>query len=146
MEKCQRSPEDIKKYGELIEERMERMAKVRGLLALVSRTNGRNRVKFVNPDLNAPINISCAVMERRHPKWTRKNFVREFLKVELSEKKFEVAMGGRSEKTGRRLHIRCRVLVWGGFLVTSVHCRLQRLSFKVFVAGSECSVYASAGP
>jgi len=86
MEKCQRSPEDIKKYGELIEERMERMAKVRGLLALVSTTNGRNRVKFVNPDLNAPINIRCAVMERRPPEWTRKNFVRESLKVELSEK------------------------------------------------------------
>jgi len=33
MEKCQRSPEDIKKYGPLTEEQMERRARLRGLLA-----------------------------------------------------------------------------------------------------------------
>jgi len=68
MEKCHRSPEDIKKYGRLTEEQMERMSKVRGLLALVSTINGNKRMEFVNRDFNAAINISrCAVMERRLP-------------------------------------------------------------------------------
>jgi hypothetical protein len=48
MEKCQRSPEDIKKYGPLTEEQMERRAKVPGLLALVSTTSdGKKRMEFV---------------------------------------------------------------------------------------------------
>jgi len=76
MEKCQRSPEDIKKYGPLTEEQMERRAKVRGLLALVSTTNdGKKRMEFVNLDFNAAINVRrCAVLESRPPEWTRKNF------------------------------------------------------------------------
>jgi len=58
MEKCQRSLEDIKKYRPLTEEQMERSAKVRGLLALVSTTpNGKKRMEFMNRDFNAPINI-----------------------------------------------------------------------------------------
>ena len=67
MEKCQRSPEDIKKYGPLTEELLERRAKVRGLLALVSTTiNGKNRFEFVNRDSNAAINIwKCAVMDTK---------------------------------------------------------------------------------
>jgi len=49
MEKCQRSPEDMKKYGPLTEEQMERRAKVRGLLALISTiSDGKKRMKFVN--------------------------------------------------------------------------------------------------
>jgi hypothetical protein len=65
MEKCQRSPEVIRKYGTLTEEQMERSAKVRGLLALVSTTpNGMKRMEFVNRDLNAAISIrKCAVLE-----------------------------------------------------------------------------------
>jgi hypothetical protein len=47
MEKCQRSPEDIKKYGPLTEEQMERRAKVRGLLALISTTSdGKKRMEL----------------------------------------------------------------------------------------------------
>jgi hypothetical protein len=67
MEKCQRSPEAIKKYGPLTEEQMQRRAKVRGLLASVSTTSdGKNRKEFVNRDFNAAINIRrCAVMETR---------------------------------------------------------------------------------
>jgi len=49
MEKRQRSPEEIAKYGPLTEEQMERRAKVRGLLALVSTTNDRKKwMEFVN--------------------------------------------------------------------------------------------------
>jgi len=52
MEKCQPSPEEIAKYGPLTEEQMERRAKFRGLLALVSTTpNGTNRMEFVNETL-----------------------------------------------------------------------------------------------
>jgi hypothetical protein len=69
MEKCQRSPEEIAKYGPLTEEQMERRAKVRGLLALVSTKNDRKKwIEFVNWDFNAAINIrGCAVLERRPP-------------------------------------------------------------------------------
>jgi hypothetical protein len=69
MEKCQQSPEDIKKYGPLTEEQMERKTKVRGLLALVSTTNnGKERMEFVNRDFNAAINIRrCPVMEKKDP-------------------------------------------------------------------------------
>jgi len=69
MEKCQRSPEDAKKYGPLTEEQMERRAKLRGLLALVSTTNdGKKRMEFANRDFNAAINIRrCAVLETRPP-------------------------------------------------------------------------------
>jgi hypothetical protein len=74
-EKCQRSPGDIQTYGALTEEQMERTAKVRGLLTLVSTTTGRKRVKFVNREFNAAINIRrCAVMEIRPPELTRVNF------------------------------------------------------------------------
>jgi hypothetical protein len=70
IEKCQRSPEDIKKYGPLAEEQMERISKVRGLLALVSKTSdGKKRMEYVNRDFNAAINIrECAVLENRPPK------------------------------------------------------------------------------
>jgi hypothetical protein len=69
MEKCQRSAEDIATYGPLTEELMERRAKVRGLLALVSTTNdGKKRMGFVNRDFNAAMNIRrCAVLENRPP-------------------------------------------------------------------------------
>jgi len=69
MENFQRSPEEIAKYGPLTEEQMERRAKVRGLLALVSTTSdGKKRMEFVNRDLDAAINIRrCAVLENRPP-------------------------------------------------------------------------------
>jgi hypothetical protein len=58
MEKCQRSPEDKTKYGPLTEEQMERRAKVRGLLALVSTSSDcKKRMEFSNRDFNATINI-----------------------------------------------------------------------------------------
>jgi len=70
MEKFQRSPEDMKKYGPLTEEQMESRAKVRGLGALVSTTtNGKKRMEFVNRDFNAAINIRrFAVLEKTPPK------------------------------------------------------------------------------
>jgi len=69
MEKCQTSPEDIQKYGALTEEQMERRAKVRGLLGLVSTTSdGTKHMEFVNRDFIAAINIrKCAVLETRPP-------------------------------------------------------------------------------
>jgi len=107
IEKCQRSPEEIAKYRPLTEEQMERRAKVRGLLALVSTTSdGKKRMESVNRDFNAAINIrKCAVLEKRPPEWTRENFIGQPLKVELYEKKLEAVVGGRSQKTGRRLHL-----------------------------------------
>jgi hypothetical protein len=58
MEKCQRSHEDIAKYGPLAEEQMERRAKVQGLFALVSTTSNRKkRMEVFNRDFNAAINI-----------------------------------------------------------------------------------------
>jgi len=113
MEKCQRSPEDIIKYGPLTEEQMERRAKVRGLLALVSTTNdGKKRMEFVNRDFDAAINIRrCAVLETRPPEWTRENFVGQPLKVELYKKKLEAVVGARSKKTGTRLHVSWRRFV-----------------------------------
>jgi len=113
MEKRRRSPEYIIKYGPLTEEQMERRAKVRGLLALVSTTNdGKKRMEFVNRDFNAAINIRrCAMLEKRPPEWTRENFVGQPLKVELYEKKLEAVVGGRSKKTGKRLHVRWRRFV-----------------------------------
>jgi len=110
IEKCQRSPEEIAKYGPLTEEPMEGRAKVRGLLALVSTTNdGKKRMEFVNRDFHAAINIRrYAVLENKPPEWTRKTFVGQPLKVELYEKKFEAVVGSRSKKTGRRLHVTWR--------------------------------------
>jgi len=113
MEKCQRSPEDIKKYGPLTEEQMERRAKVRGQLALVSRTpSGKKRMEFVNREFNAATNIRrCAVLEERPSKKTRVNFVGQPIKVELYKKKLEAVAGSLSKKTGRRLHSSWRLLV-----------------------------------
>jgi len=107
MEKCQRSPEEIAKYGPLTEEQMERRAKVRGLLALVCTTNdGKKRMEFVNRDFNAAINTRrCAVLEKRPPERTRENFIGQPLKVELYEKKLEAVVGGRSRKPRKRLHV-----------------------------------------
>jgi len=112
MEKCQRSPEDMKKYGPLTEEQMERRAKFRGLLALVStNTNGTKRTDFVNRDFNAAVNKRrCAVLESRPSELTRENFVGQSRKYELYEKKLEAVVGGRSKKTGRRLHLAKRLV------------------------------------
>jgi hypothetical protein len=84
MEKCQRIPEDMKTYGALTVEQMERRARLRGLLALVSTTNdGKKRMEFVNRDFNAAVNIRrCAVLETRPPELTWENFVGEPLKVD----------------------------------------------------------------
>jgi len=136
MEKCLRSPEDIKKYGRLTEEQMERMSKVRGLLALVSTTNdGKKRMEFVNRDFDAAINIrKCAVMENRPPEWTRVNFVGQSLKVELYEKKLEAVFGRLFKKTGRHLHVSWRRLVQGAVAATTVHAR-RRSTFERRLAG-----------
>jgi len=69
MEKCQRSFEDIAKYGPMTGEQMETRANVRGLLALVSTINGNEkRMEYVNRDFNAALNIrKCAVLEKRPP-------------------------------------------------------------------------------
>jgi len=84
-----------------MEGQMERRAKFRGLLALVSTLNdGKKRMEFVNRDFHAVINVRCAVMEKRPPDWTRENFVGQPLKVELYEKKLEAVVGGRSKKLG----------------------------------------------
>jgi len=113
IEKCQRSPEEIAKYGPLTEEQMERRAKVRGLLAIVSTTrNGKKRMEFVNRDFNAAINVRrCAVLETRPPELTRENFIGQPIKVELDEKKLEAVVGGRSKKAGRCLHVSWRHLL-----------------------------------
>jgi len=125
MEKCQRTPEDIKKYGALTEEQTERRAKVRGLGALVSTTtNGEKRMEFVNRDFNAAINTrKCAVLETRPPESTRENFLGQPLKVELYETTLEAVVDGRSKRTRRRLHLGWRRFVQGGFLATTVHGR-----------------------
>jgi len=92
---------------------MERMAKVRGLLVLVSTTiDGKKRMEFLNRDFIAAINIrKCAVLETRPPELTRGNFVGQSLKVEPYEKKVEAVVDGRSKKTARRLHVSWRRLV-----------------------------------
>ena len=102
MEKCQRSPEEIAKYGPLKEEQMEWRAKVRGLLALVSTTSdGKKRTELVNRDFNAAINMrKCAVLEERPPELTRENFIGQSLKVDLYEKELESVVGDRSKKAG----------------------------------------------
>jgi hypothetical protein len=88
---------------------MERRARVRGLLALVSTTTkGKKRMEFVNRGFNAAINVrKCAVLEKRPPELARENFVGQSLKVELYEKKLEPGVGGRSKQAARRLH-NCR--------------------------------------
>jgi len=102
MEKCQRNPEDIQKYGPLTEGRMERRAKVRGLLASVSTTSdGKKRMEFVKRGFNAAINLRrCAVLENKPPDWTRRNLVGQSLKGELYERKLEAVVGSQSKKTG----------------------------------------------
>jgi len=89
MEKCLRSPEDIQKHVPLTEVQLERRAKVRGPLALVSTANdGKKRMECVNPDFNAAINTGkSAVLEKRPPEWTRGNFIGQPLKVALYKKK-----------------------------------------------------------
>ena len=122
MEKRQRSPEDRKKYGALTEQQVERGAKVRGLLALVSTTSdGKKCMEFVNRDSNAAINTRrCAVLETRPPDFTRGNFVEQPLKVVLCEKKLEAVFGGRPRKTWRRLHVGWRRFVEGAFTAATV--------------------------
>ena len=124
MEKHQQSSEDMAKYGALTEEQMERRANVRGLLASVSTTSdGKKRMEFVNRDFHAAIKIRRrAMMEKRPAEWTRENFVGQRLKVELYEKNLRPVEGGRSKKTGKRLHISWRRFVWGKFLATTIHC------------------------
>jgi len=83
MEKCQRSPEDIAKYGALPEHLMAWRLRVRGLLASVIPTNAKKRMEFVNRNFNAAINIRRrALKETRPPKLTRPHFLGQPLQVE----------------------------------------------------------------
>jgi len=76
MEKCHRGSEDTEKYGPLTEGRMERRAKVRGLVAFVRRNSGEKGVECVNRDFNAAMYIRrCAVPGKRPEESTRANFV-----------------------------------------------------------------------
>jgi len=131
METCKQSHEGITKYGPLTGEQMERRAKVRGLLALVSATkDDKKRMVLVNRDFNAATNIKrCAVIERSPPELTRENFVRQPLNVELREKQLEAVVGDRSKKAGRHLHVSWRFRVYGVF-ATTVHCWRQRFAFE----------------
>jgi len=71
-------------------------------------------MEFVDRDFDAAINIrKYTVLETRPPEPTRENFIGQPLKVVLYEKKLEAVVGGRSKKTGRRLHISWRLLVQG---------------------------------
>jgi len=82
--------------------------KVRKEKCAESEDAGRSK-RFVN---GKKISIRrCAVLERRPPELTRENFVGQPLKVELYEKKMEAVEGGRSKKTGRRLHVSWRRFV-----------------------------------
>jgi len=91
IEKCQSSPEGIAKYGPLTEAQMERRAKVRGLLALVSTTNdGKERMEFLNRDFNAAIKITiCAVLESRPPELPRENVIEQPPKVDYLRKSWK---------------------------------------------------------
>jgi len=91
---------------------MERKANVRGLLALVSTTNGKKLMRFLYRDLKAAINIrACAVLENRPPELTRENFTGQPVKVGLYEKTMKPVAGGRSRETGRRLQLSWRLRV-----------------------------------
>jgi len=72
MEKCQRSPGELAKYGPLTELLMERRAKVPGLLAIASTTNeGKKRMGFVNRAFDAAIYFRrSAVLEKVPPEST----------------------------------------------------------------------------
>jgi hypothetical protein len=103
MEQYQQSPGDIQKHRALTEEQMERRAKFRGLVALVSVPNGKKRIEFLNHDFDTAINIRrCAVLENRPPapppELTRANFVGRPLKVPLNGKKLKPIVAGRSRK------------------------------------------------
>jgi len=147
MEKRQGSPEDIAKYGPLPEVQMERRTKVRGLLAFVSTTNdGKKRMRFVNRDFNAAVNIRrCAAIEKRPPQQTRENFVGQPLKVQLYEKKLKPVVGGLPRKAGMRLPVSWRLLVRGAFAATTVHHWRQRFSFqrRLLLAVSMASALAA---
>lgn len=58
MEKCQQSTEDVADYGALTEHLTAWRVRVRGLLPLVSTTNAKKHMKFVNRDFNAANSIS----------------------------------------------------------------------------------------
>jgi len=67
-------------------------------------------------------------METRPSESTREKFVGQPLKVELYETRLKAVVGGRTKKTGRRLHVKWRLLVWGAF-ATTVH-RWRRSTFE----------------
>jgi len=87
----------VEKHEEVTEQQMERGARVRGPVALVSTNNGGNkRTEFVKRDLNAAIHRrKCAVLQTRPPDSTRMNFIGQALKVELFERKLDAVVGGR---------------------------------------------------
>jgi len=107
VEKCQRSPEAIKKYGPLTEEQMERRAKLRGLLAWVSTTNGaKKRMESVNRASNAAINIRrCSMLDTGPAGLTRSSFAGQSLRLEVNREKLMPIAVGWSKTTGMRLRL-----------------------------------------
>lgn len=106
MEKRQRIPEDVRKYGALTEEQMGRRAKVRGLFALPCTGGGKKRMESVSRDLIAAISIRrCAVLKKRPAEQTRANFAGQPFSVEMYREMLKPTEAGRSRKTGRRLRV-----------------------------------------
>jgi len=108
MEKCQRSPEDVKKSGALTVQRMEPRAQVRGLLAFVSTSNdGKKRMQFVNQDFHAAINTRRGVfMNMRPAAQTESNFVGPPPKAAFYKEKLKpTADGGSMKNATSRLFV-----------------------------------------
>ena len=102
MEKCHRRSEDIEKYGPLTEERMERRAKVRGLVAFLSRNRGEKGVECANRDFNAAMYIRrCAVPEKRPEQLTRAIIVWQPLKIEVYSEHLKPIEGSGRERRVR---------------------------------------------
>jgi len=104
--KCRLGSDDIENYGELMEQKIERRAKVRGLHALVSTSSCKQRMEFVNRGFNAAISIRrCAVLKTRSAELTRTKSLGQSFRLEMCKKKLKPIAGGWSKKTGRRLHV-----------------------------------------
>ena len=76
IERRQRSASVIGKHRGLTEHHMTLRVRIRGLLALVSSTSSKKRMKFVNGEFNTAKNTRrCALLKTRREELTRANFM-----------------------------------------------------------------------
>jgi hypothetical protein len=104
MERGQRSASATGTHSEPTERQMVKKVRVRGILASVTSTSGKQRMEFVYRDVNAAIcTRRCVVLNTSSEEMTRSHFAVQLARLEAYNRKLKPVAFRRSAEARRRL-------------------------------------------